>query len=158
MRVKELMTHSVATCRSSDTLNEAAKIMWEADCGCVPVIDDDRQPVGMITDRDICMATYTQGKPPSAIRLPSAMSSTVITCRADDSLAVAEETMRRHRLRRLPVVDTSGAVVGILSLTDLATRSRVKPERVQDELGADAIVSTLAAICTRGAERAAVAQ
>lgn len=155
MRVQELMTQSVAGCRPTDTLNDAARIMWEADCGCVPVLDDARKPVGMITDRDICMATYTQGKPPFAIPVFSVMANTVVMCRADDSIATAEELMRRHRLRRLPVVDSSEAIVGILSLNDIATHSRVKPARAEDELGGDAIAGTLAAICSRAAPAAA---
>ncbi|HVH47061.1 MAG TPA: CBS domain-containing protein [Labilithrix sp.] len=129
----------------------------EADCGCVPVVDDACRPVGMITDRDICMATYTQGKPPFAIPLSSVMGNTVVTCRADDSIATAEELMRRHRIRRLPVVDASGTIVGILSLNDIATHSQLTPARAEDELGGDAIAGTLAAICSREAAPAAVA-
>jgi CBS domain-containing protein len=67
MSVKDLMTKNVKTCRPSDLLNAAARIMWEEDCGCVPVVGDDNQLVGMLTDRDICMATYTRNQPPGSI-------------------------------------------------------------------------------------------
>jgi len=158
MRVQELMTKSVVGCRTTDTLNDAARIMWEADCGCVPVLDDQGKPIGMITDRDICMATYTQGKPPFAISVSSVMSQAVVTCRVDDTVANAESLMRQHQLRRLPVVDASGSVAGILSLNDIATHAQVKQAANQDELGGDAIARTLAAICAKGTVQTAYAE
>lgn len=149
MQVHELMTRSVIGCRTIDTLNDAARIMWEADCGCVPVLDDAGHPVGMLTDRDICMAAYTQGKPLLAIPIANAMASSVVVCRSDDSIATAEELMREHQLRRLPVVGADGTLVGILSLNDIAIRGHLEGKRSADELGSDAIARTLAAICSR---------
>src|SRR5262249_39969692 len=113
MRVQDLMTRSVVTCRTTDTLNQVAKLMWECDFGCVPVVDGDR-PIGMITDRDICMAGYTQGKLLSEIPVITAMSKGVITCMSEDPVANAEATMRLRQLRRLPVIDRRGNLVGIL--------------------------------------------
>src|SRR5690606_28351921 len=68
MQVRELMTRDVQVCGPRDDLNRAAQIMWDHDCGVVPVVDSERRPIGMVTDRDVCMAAYTQGKPLSAIR------------------------------------------------------------------------------------------
>src|SRR5690606_29437634 len=108
MRVQELMTKEVQTCQPHHTLAEPARLMWECDCGVVPVVDDARRVVGMVTDRDICMATYTQGKPPSAIPVQSVMAKNVVSCRVDEDLASAEQKMQKAQVRRLPVVDQDG--------------------------------------------------
>lgn len=146
MDVGQLMVREVATCRLPDTLNTAARIMWEHDCGCVPVVDDDARVVGMLTDRDLCMAAYTQGRPLDAIPVASVMSKDVHTCKADDPIAFAEGIMRAHRVRRLPVTDADGRLIGILSLSDIAqqavrertrkTKKAVSPAEVADILGA----------------------
>lgn len=123
MRVDQIMTRTVQTCRQSDRLDAAARIMWEHDCGCVPVVaegDGAGRVVGMITDRDVCMAAWTQGQPLAAIPVSTAMAREVRSCRASDSVADALRIMEHDQLRRLPVVDNDGRVVGILSLTDAA--------------------------------------
>lgn len=124
MEVKKMMVHDVKTCRAHDSLNVAAQIMWECACGCVPVIDEQRRPVGFLTDRDICMAAYTQGAPLQALRVETAMARNVISCHADDEIANAARIMRETGVRRLPVVDRDGSLVGLLSLDDLACESQ----------------------------------
>ena len=74
-RVREVMTKDVLTCSVSDRLNRAAQLMWESDCGCIPIVEEHGMLVGMLTDRDICMAAYTSGKPLSEISVTSAMST-----------------------------------------------------------------------------------
>jgi CBS domain-containing protein len=122
VKVEQIMTKDVRSCRRSASLNEAAQVMWERDCGFVPVIEDDGTGtlVGVITDRDICMAAYTQGKRLSEIGLAGVMRRAVQTCRSDDELGRAEATMCGARVRRLPVVDLSNHVVGVISLSDIA--------------------------------------
>ena len=124
MNVEQVMTTDVMTCRPGDNLNSAARIMWEHDCGCVPVVDDNERVVGMITDRDICMAAYTQGRPLQALGVAGAMSRSVCCCKPADRLETAEELMRTHQVRRLPVMDDQGRLVGILSLGDLARQAK----------------------------------
>jgi len=159
MNVGQLMTQNVRTCHSEDTLHTAAQIMWDNDCGCVPVTDADRRVVGMLTDRDICMAAYTQGGPLRALKVSSAMSKKLHACKPEDSLATAEEILRANQIRRLPVVDHEGRLVGIVSLNDLAreaegerTRGAKMREVTVEEIGA-----TLAAICTPRARAVAAA-
>ena len=77
MKIQNLMTRDVRTCRREDVLVEAARIMWENDCGSVPVVDAQRHVVGMITDRDICMAAYTRGQRLADMTVESAMSKTI---------------------------------------------------------------------------------
>src|SRR5689334_2631742 len=101
MKVSELMTRDVATCRATASLNDAARIMWERDCGCVPVVEESGVVVGMITDRDICMAAYTQGRRLTHMDVRSAASKSVTTIRADESLDRAKELMRDAQVRRL---------------------------------------------------------
>ncbi len=120
MIVADIMTRETRGCAVAATLNEAARLMWENDCGAVPVLDASGRPVGMVTDRDVAMAAYLQGGELSAIPVASAMAREVRTCKADDSLAAARETLVVYKLHRLPVVDDAGALVGIVSLNDLA--------------------------------------
>jgi CBS domain-containing protein len=135
MKVEQIMNRNVKVCRPQDSLNKAAQIMWDEPCGAVPVIDDQHKPVGFLTDRDICMAAYTQGKPLHELRVETAMARKVVSCVAEDDLGSAAGLMRQHRTRRLPVIDRNGALVGLLSLDDLACEA-ARPLRggVNDEL------------------------
>src|SRR5437667_119049 len=119
MRVKELMTHSPRACGVNDSANAAARIMWERDCGAVPVLGDDGHVVGIVTDRDICMAAYFQGLPLSSIQVANIMSADVCTCEAHDEVTRAEALMRQRQINRLPVVENGGMLVGMLSLCDV---------------------------------------
>ncbi len=119
MTVENIMTRDVTCCGPDETLDRAAQIMWERDCGCVPVLSDGRV-VGMITDRDCCMAAYTKGQPLSAIRVGDAMAREVRFCGPREGLATVEERMREYQIRRMPVIEDDGRLVGIVSLNDLA--------------------------------------
>jgi CBS domain-containing protein len=120
MKVEQIMNRDVKSCRPQDSLSSAAQIMWEQPCGALPVVDDGYRPIGFLTDRDICMAAYTQGKPLAELRVEIAMSRKVVTCRADDDLSKAAALMRQSHTRRIPVIDRDGMLVGLLTLDDLA--------------------------------------
>jgi len=120
MKVEQIMNRDVKVSHPQDPLNQAAQIMWEAPCGAVPVVDDQGRPVGFLTDRDICMAAYTQGQPLECLRVETAMVRKVVACKAEDDLDSAALLMEKYRTRRLPVVDHNGILVGLLSLDDLA--------------------------------------
>jgi len=125
--VSELMTKNVRCVRSNESLSAAAKIMWDCDCGAVPVLDDrGEQVIGMITDRDICMAMWSRDVAPSAISVSSAMSKNLYYCSPGDDVAAAEALMRSKQIRRLPILDQNRRPVGILSLADIARRT-VRP-------------------------------
>jgi CBS domain-containing protein len=119
LKVADLMTRDVYTCTINDSLNGAARIMWDHDCGCAPVIDTHGKLAGIVTDRDISMAAYTQGVPLDAIPVERVMSARVISCGRGDDLETAHQLMRTHEIHRLPVVDTRGRPIGILSLSDV---------------------------------------
>ena len=145
MKVGQVMTREPKTCRAADPMTRAAQIMWDVDCGCVPVVDDDGRPIAVITDRDICMAAYTRGLTLSAMSVASAAARRVIAVREDETIATAEQLMREYRLRRLAVVSADGRLVGVLSLSDLGRRVLDRPCR--GALSSDGVVTTLAVIC-----------
>lgn len=121
--VRSLMSAEVRTCRADDTLEQAARTLWEHDCGALPVIDQGRA-IAMLTDRDICMATFTQNQAPSRIAVSRAMSKQLFTCSPDDSIGSALSTMGHQRVRRLPIVGHNGELLGLLSMADLARWAR----------------------------------
>jgi CBS domain-containing protein len=147
VKVFELMTRDVQTCGCADMVDRAAFIMWEHDCGCVPVLDGEGRVVGMVTDRDVCMAAYTQGRPLAMIPVATAMSQTVHACRPDDAVLVAERIMREHRIRRLPVIAADGTLAGILSLSDVAREAVREHAPATREVSAEGLAQTLAAVC-----------
>jgi CBS-domain-containing membrane protein len=152
MKMMDVMTRNVKTCRIGDNLHQAAQVMWENDCGIVPVLDESDRVVGMLTDRDICMAAYTRGEALWAIAVSHAMSKQVHGVRTDDSIETAETIMRRAQVRRVPVLDADGRVLGIVSMNDLARRSEAAAGRKSDGLSSASIVRTLASICESNAE------
>jgi CBS domain-containing protein len=147
MNVSELMSTAAKSCGTHDNLQRAAQIMWENDCGVVPVVDGDGRVVGMITDRDICMAAYTQGQALWQIPVSNAMANQVYGVRETDPLEGVETLMRRVRVRRVPVLDGDGRLKGILSMNDLARHAHRSAGRKTNGLSDESIVQTLAAIC-----------
>jgi CBS domain-containing protein len=145
MIVAEVMTHEPSSCTPGDTLASAARVMWERDCGAVPVVDSQRRVLGMITDRDICMAAYLRGQRLDECTIGDVMSRPVIACRPADAIERAEAIMRDHRIRRLPVIDENGCLEGILSMNDLILAAPAGPKRT--DIRPDVVVSTLAIIC-----------
>jgi len=95
-------------------------MMWECDVGYVVVIDEKSQPVGIITDRDVAMA-YSEGTPLQNVRVGAAMSRSPITCSQNATLAEVENLMQGANIRRLPVVDPEGQLIGIITLSNIAT-------------------------------------
>ncbi len=119
MFVEEQMMKNIRSCRTSDSLATAAKVLWDNDCGCVPVIDDDDRLHGMLTDRDICMAAFTTGKSLAELQVGDVMAKDVASTWPSESLEEAELTMRVHAVRRLPVLDEQNRLVGLLTCNDL---------------------------------------
>lgn len=147
MKVKDLMSKNVGCCYLEDSLNRAAQIMWERDCGVVPVMDRESRVVGLLTDRDVCMAAFTQGRPLKEIPTSIAMSKEVWSCRPEDDLGTAAAMMRTHQIHRLPVTDERGKALGILSLGDVA-REAAKQEKAKGrkEIHYSDVGSTVGAI------------
>jgi CBS-domain-containing membrane protein len=123
----------------------AAMQMWEGDLGVLPILDG-QQVVGLITDRDICMATATKHRDPTTIRVDEVMTGQVYGCPPDADIHEALKIMRRRQVRRLPVINPqSGRLAGILSLDEIALHAQ--PSRKAD-LRAEDVANTLKSICS----------
>ena len=144
MKVKDVMTKDVRTCGLDSDLSVVAGMMWMRDCGVIPVVDNG-QIVGVITDRDICIAAGSKNREPSMITVSEVMARRVYSCPPDAEIREALRIMREKQVRRLPVIDAKGKLCGILSLNDVAIKARdaAKPE----ELSADDVEKTLEAVC-----------
>jgi len=118
MKAREIMTKSPACCDPSDSIERAATLMAEHDCGCIPVTEDDRL-IGVITDRDIAVRGVAQGKGPNT-GVRTLMTSSPCTCTEDIEVKEVERLMAERQLRRIVVVDDAGHCVGIIAQADLA--------------------------------------
>ena len=150
MRIDQIMTQDVCTCPQDDSLEHAAQLMWERDCGCLPVCNSEggaTRVVGLITDRDICMCALFQHKPLSEIHVSDAMSKQVLACQPSDPITAAEKVMAQGQIRRLPVLDEQRTLVGIVSLSDVAREAERETADAQPEISEMEVGGTLAAIC-----------
>lgn len=142
MKVANLMTRDCEVVRPATSLSQAAGLMWEQDCGALPVIDADRRAISMVTDRDICMSAYLEDKTLDELRVADAMSDRIVACRPDDDVTIAQEVMSEGQVRRLPVVDADGFLEGVLTLAQIAlvvgdgNSSEVSKGRVGETLAA----------------------
>jgi CBS domain-containing protein len=146
MKIYQIMNRPVETCTEQDSLNAAAQIMWDCDIGCLPVVNPSQQVIGIITDRDICMAAYTQGRKLKDIPVSGAMSKEVFFCGPEDTISRAEEIMRLHQVRRLPVLDTDQKLLGILSLNDLVMEAEREIASKLPDITVKEVADTLAVV------------
>lgn len=148
MSITRLMTPEPECCTPRTDLAAAAMIMWRADCGIVPVVEpESNRLVGVITDRDICMAAATNHQPACCIPVADVMARTVVSCPASDSVGMALARMAEHRVRRVPVVDNQGALVGVLSIADLICAAGSSGREHGEPATAAAVLSALRSIC-----------
>ena len=140
------MSKDARACSPDESLASAARVMWKMDCGCVPVVDDDRRVVGVVTDRDVCMAAFFRDAPLADIAIRDAMSRQVMTCTAEDTVRDAEDAMCSGRVRRLPVVDVAGRLVGVLSLNDIAREAEREQAIASPDVCLHEVALTLSAV------------
>jgi CBS domain-containing protein len=119
MVVRDVMTSGAECVHSEATLQQAAEKMRKFDVGAVPILENDKL-VGMLTDRDIAIRSISEGSNPQISRVRDAMTPDVICCYEDQDVAEALQLMRSQQIRRLPVLDRSEHLVGIVSLGDFA--------------------------------------
>lgn len=141
MQVKEIMTRTVATCRPETNLAAAVEIMLNRNCGILPVVNDQNNVVGVVTDRDICIALGTRNRLPGEIPVSEVTSGKVISCRPEDEIHHVLGLMAEGKVRRLPVINEKGVVEGILSMDDVLLHSETArfgraPELTFDEAAA----------------------
>jgi CBS domain-containing protein len=143
MKVNEVMTANPKACILTDSVADAARLMWEADCGIVPVVADGGKVVGLITDRDVCMAGMTKGRNQWNIPVEDVISGEVFACKPDDDIRGALETMRENKVRRLAVIADDGKLAGMLSINDVLLRAE---ESKKAELTYSEVVNTYKSI------------
>ena len=133
MNCREVMTDNPVCCLPSDTVSQAARIMRREDVGPVPVVNDDqhKQLIGIVTDRDLALKVVAESRDPNHTMVSDVMTSTIIACRETDDASTAIKAMEEHQIRRIPVVDAEGKIVGIISQADVATRIR-EPKKIAE--------------------------
>lgn len=129
MLAKEIMTRNPQCCTAADTLRNAARMMADNDCGCLPVVEEESKVVvGVLTDRDIAIRAVARGKAPDS-KVNDIMSPAPVCCSPDDSVDRVKAIMAERRIRRVPVVDDGNRVVGIIAQADLARDNAAATDR-----------------------------
>ena len=139
MKVKDVMSPSPRYCQPETNLGSATELMWTANCGFLPVESAEGKLIGVITDRDICIALGTRNRPASEITVAEVMSEKLYSCGPDDDIHRALQIMGEARVHRLPVIAQNGTLAGILSMDNVLFRAEAsgpgkKPELTNDEL------------------------
>jgi CBS domain-containing protein len=148
MNVGKMMTRSVKTCDLGTNLEMAAKMMWDNDCGALPIIDEGGHPLGMVTDRDIAMSSALNHKPLWDLTSGEVMGGRkLFTCKENDDVRTALSIMQAHKVRRLPVVDGDGRLQGILSIDDIVALSGQPKGKGAAELPLEDTMNTLKSVC-----------
>lgn len=146
MKVKDVMTPHAKTIWLTESLADAARLMWENDCGVLPIVKDQKV-VGMITDRDICMATAMRKSNASGIAVEEVMTGQVYAVKPEDSIDDALEVMQQHKIRRLPVINPEGELEGILSMNDIVLSAKASDSKAADSIEYADVVKTYQSIC-----------
>jgi CBS domain-containing protein len=155
MKIEDMMTRRVVAARADTDLSHVARLMWDNDCGCVPVVDAEDKVVGILTDRDLCMSANFSGRALRELRAAGCMASEVVTCRAGDAPAAVAKLMGARKVRRVPVTDEGGRLIGLVSVGDLLGAAVGAPKE-RKALHA-ALVDALTSICARTREEVAPA-
>ena len=147
MKVKEVMSTNPKACTLTDNLSAAAGLMWENDCGILPVVAEGGKVVGLITDRDICMAANLKNERLSNLAVEDVISGDVYACKPEENIRSALKIMQENRVRRLPVIATDGTLQGILSMNDVVLKADEPKEKKAPELSYGDVVNTYKSIC-----------
>jgi CBS domain-containing protein len=145
MNVSDVMTRDAAACDPFDSMERAAGLMWDRDCGVVPVVDDRGVVQGVLTDRDVAMSAYLKGRPLATIAVAESMSRDLCCCTPGDTLEGALAAMQSRQVHRMPVVDGEGRLVGMLSLADVLRASQASAAKERAPL-VEAIFTTLSVV------------
>jgi CBS domain-containing protein len=145
MKVRDVMMRTPASCTPEMNLGAVVEIMWNRNCGFLPVVDRDCRVQGVVTDRDVCIALGTRNRLPGDIAVAEVARSQFHSCRPDEDIHAALQAMQKLGVRRLPVVDGQGALLGVLSMDDLVRHAQVG--KIAD-FSTDEVFGALKAICS----------
>ena len=149
MKVEDIFTREAKSCTPETSAADAADLMYETDCGALPVVDEGGKVIGLVTDRDLALALALTGRPATDLPVRTLLHPTLHTCRTSDEVRDALRTMRLHKIRRLPVVDGAGVLRGMLSFSDVVRAARPDATAGPAEIAHEDVVLALQAICAR---------
>src|SRR5579864_7854091 len=150
MTVKDVMKKPVVTCRPEMNLAEATALMWDQDCGALPIEGESGELVGIVTDRDICIALGTRNVRASDLCVHDVIKDHTLVCKSPDDIHTALHTMREGKIRRLPVVNNDALVEGIVSMDDVVLNAQQGDGKISSGVSYGDVVTTLQAIYSRG--------
>ena len=139
MKISECMCPDVCFVKPDCNVYDASRIMCENHIGCIPVCDDEKKVVGIVTDRDIVLRTVACNKETKTTPVSEIMTTNVCTCKAEEDITEAQNLMAQNQIRRVPVVDNTCKVVGILTMGDLAKNDK--------KIGQQNVCTTIQNIC-----------
>jgi CBS domain-containing protein len=154
MTVKDVLTQPVVTCQPETNLAAAIALMWQNDCGVLPVLAKTGELVGILTDRDICIALGTRNRSAAELTAREVMGTNPLTCKPADDVRAAMITMRNAKIRRLPVVDEDGGLAGIVSVADIALNAGRRFGNGGTAVSFAEVVNAMQAIFARSVEEA----
>ena len=143
MKVQDVMMRTPASCTPETNLGAAVEILWDRNCGMLPVVDARQRVIGVITDRDLCVALGTHNRLPGEITVGEVLSGEAFTCGAEDDIHAALHTMAHKKVRRLPVVNQDGVLEGILSMDNVVLHAELGGRNQFAELSQEDVVKTL---------------
>ena len=143
MKVKDVMTQSAVCCSTETNVGAAVELLWVNNCGMLPVVGNDLRIQGVVTDRDITIAMGTRNRLPGELTVGEIATTNIVTCKPEDEIHEALQTMAEKRVRRLPVVNNEGIPEGILSIDDIITHGDLGKWQGCCELSGEEIIRAL---------------
>lgn len=143
MKVREIMTQPPVCCSAGTNVGSAVQRMWEHNIGLLPVVREDGTLIGVVTDRDICIAMGTRNRLPGELTVGEIATTKVYTCKPDDEIHEALGIIASNQVRRLPVVNEQGVPEGILSMDDMVTHGDLNKWEGYCELSSEEIIRSL---------------
>lgn len=140
MKVRDLMTETIASCHPETNLAAAGALMWETDCGVLPVVDERRKVIAVLTDRDACIFLTTSDRRASSVKVGDVVTMRAFVCAPDADVKSALKSMKEQRIHRLPVVNKAGILEGILSINDIVLRAQKPAGRKQPDISYEDVI------------------
>lgn len=127
MKCKDIMTENPTFCLPTDSAQKVASLMQEHVCGLIPVVgsESNRKPVGVVTDRDLCLNIVAAGRDPKRVRVEECMTKTAVCCWPEQDVEKCLQLLKENQIRRLPVCDSEGKLIGIIALADIMRKANI---------------------------------
>ena len=143
MKVKDVMTQAAVCCGPDTSVGAAVELLWVHNCGMLPIVGSDKKLIGIVTDRDICIALGTRNRLPGDLAVGEIATTQVVTCKPDDEIHQALDTMANNQVRRLPVVNNENIPQGLLSMDDIIAHGDLNKWEGCCELSSEEIIRSL---------------